>query len=264
MTGAPISIGTPVHFLNTCIAAAMGNICYNFSNMAQLNTLETATHLLRQFPLLSDLSDTDIAQLAAQTRFEQVDRDQPIFYQGDPCDRVWLVNSGRVKIVYHDTDGREVILEIISPGEAFGGTVLFFPTHPATAIAMEDATLASFSRETYITFLLQSPSTMLKLLKMLGNRHLSMLNMQTMVGERVERRMAHILLKLSLRVGRDTPEGKMITIPLSRQDLADMACTTLETAIRTISRFQKEGLISTHRGGYLVVKNKEKLEDIAN
>jgi len=99
---------------------------------------------------------------------------------------------------------------------------------------------------------------------MLGNRHLSMLNMQTMVGERVERRMAHILLKLSLRVGRDTPEGKMITIPLSRQDLADMACTTLETAIRTISRFQKEGLISTHRGGYLVVKNKEKLEDIAN
>jgi CRP-like cAMP-binding protein len=232
--------------------------------MALLYDLETATRLLRQIPLLADLSDTDVAQLASQTRFQQMASDQVVFYQGDPCDRFWLLNSGQVKIVYHDTDGREIILEIISPGEAFGGTVMFFPTHPATAIAMEDSTLVSFSADAYTKFLLQRPATTLKLLHMLGTRHLAMINMQTMAGERVERRMAHILLKLSLRIGQDTPDGKMITISLSRQDLADMACTTLETSIRTISRFQKAGLITTRRGGYLVVKNKEKLEEIAS
>jgi CRP-like cAMP-binding protein len=87
----------------------------------------------------------------------------------------------------------------------------------------------------YAAFLLDHPPVTLKLLRMLGARHLSMINMQTLVGERVERRMAHILVKLAARVGKADPEGILITIPLSRQDLADMACTTLETAIRTIS-----------------------------
>jgi CRP/FNR family transcriptional regulator len=232
--------------------------------MTTLNDIETAKKMLRLFPLLADLSDDDISHLADQTRLENAPRDRVIFYQGDPCDRIWLIDSGRVKIVYHDRDGREIILEIISPGEAFGGTVLFFPEHPATAIVMEDAVLASFSKETYTSFLLQRPATTLKLLHMLGKRHLAMINMQTMAGERVERRMAHILLKLSMRVGKNVPEGVIITIPLSRQDLADMACTTLETSIRTVSRFQKEGLVSTRRGGYLVVRDQGKLEEIAN
>jgi CRP/FNR family transcriptional regulator len=97
---------------------------------------------------------------------------------------------------------------------------------------------------------------------MLGARHLSMINMQILAGERVERRMAHILFKLAIRVGRPDPGGTLITIPLSRQDLADMSCTTLETAIRTVSRFQKEGMIMTRRGGYLVVTDMERLKEL--
>jgi CRP-like cAMP-binding protein len=225
---------------------------------------EKAIKLLAQLPLLAGLQPQDLAALAAQIRLEKYPLDSVIFYQGDPCDRVWLVYSGQVKIVYHDHDGREVILEIISPGEAFGGTVLFFAEHPATAKVLEEAVLASFSQVAYSQFLLQYPQVILKLLKMLGARHLSMINMQTMAGERVERRMAHILLKLSTRVGRDTPDGRIITIPLSRQDLADMACTTLETSIRTISRFQKEGLLATRRGGYLVVRDSKRLRDLVD
>ena len=221
-----------------------------------------ALDLLRRFGLLADLPESDLELLAQQTRLERFDRDQVIFYQGDPCNRLWLVYSGRVKIVFHERDGREIILEIISPGEAFGGTVLFFPAHPATAMALEEAVIASFSVEAYEKFLLTQAKVTLKLLRMLGERHHAMLNMQTMVGERVERRMAHILLKLAARVGRDTPDGKLITIPLSRQDLADMACTTLETSIRTISRFQKDDLVATRRGGYVLVKDAERLEKL--
>jgi CRP-like cAMP-binding protein len=172
------------------------------------------------------------------------------------------VQTGRVKIIYHDQAGREVILEIIAPGEAFGGAVLFFPNQPATAKALEDSSIASFSSQVYAQFLLDHPSVTLKLLRMLGARHLSMINMQILAGERVERRMAHILYKLATRVGRSDPGGTLITIPLSRQDLADMSCTTLETAIRTVSRFQKEGLILTRKGGYILVTDLEKLREL--
>jgi CRP/FNR family transcriptional regulator len=232
--------------------------------MAQANlpTSNTATKLLKQLPLFADLSEEDLAFLAQNTRFQRVEREQILFYQGDSADRIWLVQEGRVKIVYHDENGREVILELISAGEAFGGAVLFFPQHPATAMTMEASTIASFSSELYAAFLLDHPAVILKLLRMLGARHLSMINMQTLVGERVERRMAHILVKLALRVGKNDPEGVLITIPLSRQDLADMACTTLETAIRTISRFNSDGLVSTRRGGYLVVTDISGLEEL--
>jgi CRP/FNR family transcriptional regulator, nitrogen oxide reductase regulator len=225
-------------------------------------SLSAAIQLLKNFPLFKDLSEADLADLAGQVRFAEYERDEPIFHQGDPCEQVWLLDRGQVKIVYLDLDGREVILEIISPGEAFGGGVLFFPQQPATAVAMEASLLASLSSENYARFLLDHPQVNLRLIKMLGARHLSMINMQILAGERVERRMAHILFKLATRVGCEDPEGTLISIPLSRQDLADMACTTLETAIRTLSRFTRGGLVHTRRGGYLVVKDLAELQKL--
>lgn len=225
---------------------------------------EAIIHLLRRFPLFVDIPEGDLAQLASQVSLRDYRPDEVIFYQGDLADRIWLVWQGRVKIVHHDEDGREVILEIISPGEAFGGAVLFFPSHPATAKALQSCRLVSFSSALYADFLLQHPNVTLKLLRMLGTRHLSMINMQILAGERVERRMAHILLKLAIRLGKEEPEGTVITIPLTRQDLADMACTTLETAIRTLSRFRKEGLIHTRRGGYIVVTDFDGLEELTH
>ena len=230
--------------------------------MASTSLLDANLKLMGRLPLLADVPEEDLVLLARQTRLDTYEHDAVIFYQGDICERIYLVRNGRVKIVYHDEDGREVILEIISPGEAFGGGVLFFPTHPATAKAMEGATIASFPSQIYSQFLLNHPNVSLKLLHMLGARHLSMINMQTLAGERVERRMAHILHKLANRLGRAEPDGILITISLSRQDLADMACTTLETAIRTLSRFNKEGLIATRRGGYLLVTDPEGLEKL--
>jgi CRP/FNR family transcriptional regulator len=218
--------------------------------------------MLEKIPLLSELPADNLKTLAYNTRFDNLQDNEVIFYQEDLSERVYIVYSGRAKIVFHDRDGREVILEIINAGEIFGGAVLFFPTHPASARAMEKSTIASFSAETYAKVLLNHPPSTHKLLGMLGQRHLAMLNMQTMAGERVERRVAHILLKLALRTGKETEEGTLITVPLSRLDLAEMACTTLETCIRTVSRFQKSGLVTTKRGGYILLKNAKELEEL--
>ncbi len=215
--------------------------------------------LLRRLPLFADLPEHDFAALADQTQASHFEREAVIFYQDDDCDRVWFVRQGRVKIVHHEEDGREVILEIISPGEAFGGAVLFMPRHPATAKAMEAVETMSLPSELYAQFLAKHPPAAVKLIRMLGARLHSMMGLHILAGERVERRMAHILLKLADRVGRVDPDGVLITISLSRQDLADMAGTTLETAIRTMSRFRAQGLIETRRGGYLLITDLEKL-----
>ena len=215
--------------------------------------------LLRRLPLFANVPEAELASLAGQTRVDHFERESVVFYQGDPTDRVWIVRAGRVKIIYHETDGREMILEMIGPGEVFGGAVLFMPQHPATAKAMEDSEIVNVSSEAYSQFLTVHPQVTLKLIRMLGGRLHSMMGLQILAGERVERRMAHILLKLADRVGRPEPAGVLITISLSRQDLADMAGTTLETAIRTMSRFRSQGIIETRRGGYLLITDIEKL-----
>jgi CRP/FNR family transcriptional regulator len=98
---------------------------------------------------------------------------------------------------------------------------------------------------------------------MLGNRLHSVMELHILAGERVERRLAHILLKLADRTGRKGPDGTLITIPLSRQDLADMAGTTLETAIRLMSRFNLLGMVKTLKGGYLLLIDEEQLRQLA-
>ncbi len=215
--------------------------------------------LLGRVPLLAGLPERDLASVAAAARFDHFEREAAIFCQGDPAQQVWLLRHGQVKIVHQEPDGREVILEMIAPGEVFGGAVLFMAQHPATARAMTEAETVSFSVDVYSRLLGAHPELAQRLIRMLGGRLHSMMDLNILSGERVERRLAHILLKLADRLGRLEPAGVLITIPLSRQDLADMAGTTLETAIRTMSRFRAHGLVATLRGGFLLINDLDRL-----
>ncbi len=219
--------------------------------------------LLGRVPLLSGLPERELASVAAAARFDRYEREAAIFCQGDPAHQLWLLREGRVKIVHQAADGREVILEMVAPGEVFGGGVLFMPQHPATARAMTEVETVSFSVDVYSRLLAAHPELAQRLIRMLGSRLHSMMDLNILSGERVERRLAHILLKLAERLGRVEPDGVLITIPLARQDLADMAGTTLETAIRTMSRFREQGLVTTMRGGYLLITDSERLRQQA-
>lgn len=223
----------------------------------------SVTALLQQLPLFAGFPEQELAPLAAESHIHRFEAEAVVFRQGDACDRVWILHGGRVKIVYQEENGREMILEMISPGEAFGGAVLFLPQQPATARAMAVSEVVSLPSERYSQFLSDHPAAALKLVRMLGTRLHSMVGFQVLAGERVERRLAHILLKLADRLGQPDPEGVVITIPLARQDLADMAGTTLETTIRTVSRFRAQGLVKTRRGGYLVITDEARLRQQA-
>ena len=229
--------------------------------MAATPSGPTATQLLTGLPLLAGLSEHALAELAAVTRVDYFAPEATIFTQGDPSDRFWILRDGRLKIVLLADSGREAILEVISPGEVFGGTALFMAAHPATARAMTAAETISFPGEAYARLIEQHPQIAQRLVRMLGARLFSLLSLQVLAGERVERRLAHILLKLADRAGRAEAGGAiLITIPLTRQDLAEMAGTTLETAIRTMSRFRAQGWVETRRGGYVLIRDPQQLQ----
>ena len=219
--------------------------------------------LLQRIPLFAALTPEQIASFADRFRVDVFAPDTFIFLEGDPADRLWVVQSGQVKIIKYSADGLENILEVILPGEMFGGAGILFPVHPATAVAMTETTTLSLEREGYLQLARQFPDIALRIIAILGERLRAAMKMRALSTDRVDVRVAHILLKLCDKVGEKTPEGVKINLPLSRQDLADMTGTTIETAIRIMSKFRKEGLVFTEPGGYIVVTDCDRMRTLS-
>ncbi|MBI3764357.1 MAG: Crp/Fnr family transcriptional regulator [Chloroflexi bacterium] len=218
--------------------------------------------VLARVPLFRDLSPTDLTAIAPRFREDHFPRDAYIFYEADPAERFWVVKDGQVKIVKNGEGGKEIVIEVIPPGEMFGGAAMLMTHQPATAQALAPATALSLSRDEYKRLLRDYPPVSVRVIEMLGERLLGVIRMRMMISERVERRIAHILLKLASKFGEETGEGWAIQASLSRQDIADLADTTIETAIRVMSRFRKDGLVKTLRGGYVVIVDREALRRV--
>lgn len=218
--------------------------------------------VLGRVPLFRDLNHNELAIIVPRFRGDRFERDAYIFHETDPAARFWVVKDGQVKIVKHGEGGKEIVIEVIPPGEVFGGAAMLMSHQPATAQALSDAATLSLSVDDYRRLLRDYPAVGVRVIEMLGDRLLGVIRMRMMIGERVERRIAHILLKLASKFGQETEAGWMIATSLSRQDIAELADTTIETAIRVMSAFRKQGLVKTLSGGYVVIVDREALRQI--
>jgi CRP-like cAMP-binding protein len=205
-------------------------------------------------PLLSALKKDDRELVAPLCRLRGYEKGESIFLEGDPADRIHFVVLGRVKIV-KAAGGRDVILEILGPGEPVGAVAVFERRpFPAGAVTLEPSSILSIPEREFFALLENRPQMMRHLLAGLTYR-LMMVNkrLADMTGS-AEYRAARLFLTLADRVGQKSDGGDAVTIPmsLSRQEIADLIGTTLETAIRLMSRWQKDGIVLTEKGGFTV------------
>lgn len=221
--------------------------------------------IVRNVPLFASLREKDWEEVASLLNGVCYPRDAYIFFEGDAPEYLFVVWMGRVKLVRHSPDGRDVVLDVMGPGRLLGELAVFEGApYSQTAQAMEEVALVSILRKDYLQLLERYPSLGLAVINELGRR-LRVANdlVQSLAVDRVDRRIARALLRLSLYNSTRTDEGIMIQMRLTRQDLADMTGTTVETAIRIMSRFRKQGWITTQRGR-VIIKQPEELNLIAN
>ncbi len=185
-----------------------------------------------------------------------VDKDEYLFFEGDPADTLYLVRSGRIKILKHSDTGKEMLLEIVSAGDTVGETgILDGGGYPVSAQAMEPSQVWGIRRADYLRALDAHPELALQTARSLGKRlQEAYQTMLSLAVERVERRIARVLLKLAAATGQRTGDGIVIGATVTRQDIADMTGTTVETAIRVMSRWTKRGIIRSRRGRITLLK----------
>ena len=220
---------------------------------------------LRKLSLFKDLSDAEMKELEPYCSTSTFRKKETIFSEGEPPEWFYLVLSGKVKITKLSHEGKEVILEVISPTDIFGGVAVIkgFP-YPANAIAMEDAEVLKISRKNLLRLVDRFPNLMYCMAMQMGERMKSSYDsLKNIALERVEARIAALLLKLAGKVGVESKHGTVIDMRLTKQDVADMVGTTVETSIRTFSKFKKQGLVAESDGKF-VIKDKEGLNSLSS
>jgi CRP/FNR family transcriptional regulator len=205
---------------------------------------------LRSSTLLNSLNTEELDTLAQASHMAYAERGETIWLHGRQVDFYGLVGAGFVKMVRSLETGQEVTTEIIGPGQIFGllGTIEGTGC-PQTARAVCNTWYLKIPKSVFMPIYHEQHILKEHLLRRTTQRFRSNIDLLAKMSTgKVDERIAVILSLLAQSYGNETPSGLQIQIPLTRQDIAEMAGTTVESTIRVMSRWQKDGLIeSDHR-----------------
>ena len=176
--------------------------------------------------------------------------DEALFHESDPPTAAYIVTAGRVKRVKHSDVGKDIILEVVGPGELLGEmAVLSDQPHDTSAQALDEVTAwrigaGDFRRLAADSFagLALAGVVITTLSRRLRE---AQDEIRGLAVERVERRIARTLLKLARTVGHREGRTLIVDLSLTRQDIAEMTGSTVETAIRVMSQWRREGIVDT-------------------
>jgi len=219
---------------------------------------------LGQIPLFLRVSTEDRERIASLAQLRRYERGEHVFHEGDESDFFFVVVSGRVKVYKHAPHGSDIILEMFGPGGPLGAVAAYESRpYPASAAAIEPATCLLIPREAFFGLLERHPSLVRGLLGSLSLRLVELTTRLTeMTAGRIDARFARLFLKLADQLGRPERGGLFIPLALARQDLADLSGTTIETSIRIMSRWSKDGVLRTEKDGFVLI-DRDTLETLA-
>jgi CRP-like cAMP-binding protein len=157
--------------------------------------------------------------------------------------------QGRVRLTQVTAEGQQVILRFITPGEGMGiVAALGTMTYPASAEALDACQALVWEGAAVADLMERHPRLALNGMRLLAQRVREFQDrLRELATERVERRVARMLLRLARQSGRKAAAGILIDLPLSRQNLAEMTGTTLYTVSRILSQWEAQGLVETGR-----------------
>lgn len=220
--------------------------------------------VLADNPLLRHLEAGDRARLAEYAQIVRFAADEVIFQRGDPGDSMLAVVSGRVKICAHSEDGKELILNIIQPGEVFGEISLIDgEPRTADAAALEASQLLVLERRDFQRHLEQNPRVAQRLLGILCQRlRRTSAALEESLFLEVPARLARVVLHLARAYGIPAKSGTCIDVKLSQSQLGAIAGITRESVNKQLGLWREAGWISV-RNGYLTVAEAARLAELA-
>lgn len=211
--------------------------------------------------LFHDLSETELKFLLDRAVALKYQPGQTIFVEGDPCEGLYVIQSGQVKIFKTSPSGREQILAIEDAGRSIAELPVFDGgDYPASAAAISESTLLLIRKKDFQSLFLEHPEVGLKVLKVVGSRLRTMVNLiDELSFSSVRHRLAALLLRLARSEGKKTAGGIVFQLPSTNQELAAQIGTVRELVSRNLGRLQTMDIVQV-RGKSVTVRDLSKLE----
>lgn len=184
-----------------------------------------------------------------------------IFCEGEPCEGLYVIERGHVRVFKTSPAGREQVLTIDGPGNSVAEIPVFDGgVYPASGAAVDDATLLFIGKQDFQGLCLAYPHVALKVLRVVGARLRRLVGIiEELSFTTVRHRLVSLLLKQAKREGRETSEGVEFVLQATHQELAAQIGTVRELVSRNLSRLQSEGLVKLE-GRIVVVRDVKRLE----
>lgn len=202
---------------------------------------------LKAIPLFNLVKRSERQRLADEVTETRYSKGQFIFREGDPAEFFHIVKEGAVKCVKTSSDGKEVTLKVLMPGDLFCCEAAVFDgsAHPGCAQPMGEVSVLRLRKKAYFEMLKRNPEAAVEVIKYLGTRlHEAQEKTKVLALEGADQRLAGLLVSLVERSSIRDESGYRLTVRLTRQDLANMVGITTETAIRIMSRFKRARLVA--------------------
>jgi CRP/FNR family transcriptional regulator len=199
--------------------------------------------------LPSGLSSADLSCLdEIVTVKRRVARGATLYHNGDGFDALYAVRSGAFKTVGVSSNGEEKITGFYLSGEVMGLDAISSERHNFRAVALEDSEVCAIPFLKLEEVARRVPSLQHQLFRMLSRDISRDQGLMLLLGSMTaEQRLAAFLLSLSLRYKRLGFAADRFALRMTREDIGNYLGLTLETVSRLMSRFQRDGLISSHQ-----------------
>ncbi|TSA00993.1 MAG: Crp/Fnr family transcriptional regulator [Nitrospiraceae bacterium] len=214
--------------------------------------------------VVCDLEGDDLAEFQNIKHSLSYESQQTVFYEGHLCLGLYLLCAGKVKLTRSSARGQRQIVRILGPGEliekqAFGERAL----HEVTCETLEPSQVCVIDKERYLAVIHRNPQLAIKLIQLLSNElRVNMGQLDQFTFQTARARLAGLLLELDNRFGIKSADRVQVGLTLKREEVAEMAGITVETAIRLLSVFRDEGLL-TIDGRAITLLNPDRLARIA-
>lgn len=219
---------------------------------------------LRNIPLFAELSIQQLRSITSISKLKQFRKNEVLFREDDFYKGFYVLLKGIVKVYKVSSSGKESVVHIVRPLNAFADIPLFEGgNYPVNAEALEDSLALLIPKEKFLDLIRNEPEISLKMLAGFAKRLKSLVNqLDELSSKEVPNRLAKYILKELKSSGTDTLPEPFVKLSVPKSTIAGYLGTITETLSRTFKKLQNEDIIRVN-GKKIFVKDIKRLKDLA-
>jgi len=219
----------------------------------------TPQDLLRLHPFFTGLSTRDAQELSKRARRRHAPAGNVLFQQGDAGDGLYGILAGRVAFTVDSVNGKELILNVLGPGEFFGEIALLDGKgRTATAVVRDACDLLFIARSEFMAFFVERPEAMSRIIELLCAR---LRRSTEYIADSAFLDLSRRLAKQLVSLAQDDGSSREAALRVSHAELAAMLGVSRERVSLQLAAWSDQGILGQGRG-HLVVRDKSALQQV--